>query len=76
MIRILAHACIAGGLTIWVDLARGMTFNADQLIGLTCLLTAGCLIADELIRRFNPRRTQQSAFASEEFIFEEVDNGQ
>lgn len=59
VLKVLAHACIAGGLTIWIDLARGLPFNADQLVGLTILLTAGCLVADEVSRRFVARQSQR-----------------
>ena len=69
ILKIAAHACIAGGLTVWINMARGWVFNADQIIGLTALLTASCLIVDELIRRFVARQSRQIDIRS---FFEEV----
>lgn len=59
VLRILAHASIAGGLTLWIDMARGWAFNADQLVGLTAMLAGGCLIIDAAARRFVSRQSQR-----------------
>lgn len=69
VIRVLAHACFGCALTIWFDLFRGCTFDADQVIGLTIMFTVACLLIDEIARSIMARQAPQPDIHS---FFEEI----
>lgn len=74
ILKFLAHTFIGAGLTIWLDLFRGCTFSADQIIGLTILIAIAGLIIGEIYRTILdnlPRRPVQPQIDIRT-LFEEV----
>lgn len=71
-IKLAAYILIGAGLTIWCDIARGLTFNADQLIGLTVAFAVAGLIVHEIVMTYRGRNPAPAPQIDIRTLFEEV----
>lgn len=55
-IKLSAHTLIAAGITIWLDMLRGCTFNADQIVGLTIMFALAGLLIQEIVKTWLARK--------------------
>lgn len=67
-----AYLLISAGLTIWLDILRGCTFNADQIVGLTVAFALAGLLIHEIVRSLAARSVQRRSEIDITTLFEEV----
>jgi uncharacterized membrane protein len=47
-----AYLLISGGLVCWIDMAKGCTYNADQIVGLTIMFAIAGVIIQKIIEQW------------------------
>lgn len=55
-----AYLLISGGLVCWLDMLRGCTYNADQIVGLTIMFAVAGVIIQKIIESYKEYRAPRT----------------